>query len=68
MSFKSEVQTDDSGKWYSNAIRFATSEEADRYVEDLVGRWYAVRCARTVETDEPANYSYIDSKLQAMGV
>jgi hypothetical protein len=29
MSFKPEVQTDSTGKWYGNALRFGTREEAE---------------------------------------
>jgi hypothetical protein len=32
MSFKPEVQTDDTCKWYGNALRFATREEAEAQV------------------------------------
>ena len=32
MSFKPEVQTDNTGNWYGNALRFATREEAEAQV------------------------------------
>ena len=53
MSFKPEVIADSSGKWISNALRFATEEEAKIYVDDLMRRWTAVRDTRVVEVDEP---------------
>ena len=53
MSFKPEVIADSSGKWSSNALRFATEEEARIYVDDLTMRWTAVRDTRVVEAEEP---------------
>jgi hypothetical protein len=63
MSFKPEVIADSSGKWSGNALRFATREEAEANVHDLMMRWFAVRDTRVVECDDPVNYSYIDHKL-----
>lgn len=55
-SFKSEVIADSTGTWAGNALRFATREEAERYVADLSMRWLAVRETRVVESDDPVNY------------
>ena len=63
MSFKPEVIADSSGQWCGNALRFATREEAEANVQDLMMRWFAVRDTRVVECDDPVNYSYIDHKL-----
>jgi hypothetical protein len=63
MSFKPEVQTDDTGKWYGNALRFATREEAEAQVADLMMRWTAVRETRVVESTDPVNYRYVDGRL-----
>ena len=63
MSFKPEVIADSSGQWYGNALRFATREEAEANVQDLMMRWFAVRDTRVVECDDPVNYSYVDHKL-----
>ena len=63
MSYKMEVQTDDSGKWYGNALRFASAEEAQDNARDLMGRWFAVRETRVVECDDPVNYRYITGRL-----
>jgi len=38
MSFKPEVQTDATGQWYGNALRFATRAEAEAQVTDLMMR------------------------------
>jgi hypothetical protein len=63
MSFKPEVQTDDTGKWYGNALRFATREEAEAQVADLMMRWTAVRNTRVVESADPVNYRYVGGRL-----
>jgi len=51
MKFKVEVQTDSSGKWYSNQITFPTKEEAEEYGADLSMRWTAVREWRVTEVE-----------------
>ena len=53
MSFKPEVIADASGQWTANALRFATSAEADAYACDLAQRWYAVREWRATECADP---------------
>jgi hypothetical protein len=52
-SWKVEVRTDSSGRWYGNAIRYATREEAVRAMHELELRWVAVREARVVGTEDP---------------
>jgi hypothetical protein len=56
MSYKVEVIADDSGKWCSNSLRFATEEEARAYGDDLFVRWTAVREWRVVPSDEEVNH------------
>lgn len=58
MSYMPEVQTDSSGKWYGNALRFATFEEAYENARDLSLRWFAVRDYRATESNDPVNYRY----------
>ena len=53
MSFKPEVIADRSGEWSGNALRFATKEEAEKYVVDLMYRWTLVTQTRVIEVDEP---------------
>src|ERR1700730_7276106 len=65
MSLKPEVIADTSGKWCGNALRFATREEAEANVSDLMVRWFAVRETRIVESDDPVNYLYIDGRLES---
>jgi hypothetical protein len=64
-SWRPEVQTDSTGKWYGNGLRFATREEAEANALDLSLRWFAVREWRAVEDDNPVNYRYVDHKLEA---
>lgn len=63
-SWKPEVIADNSGKWTGNALRFATKEEAQRYVYDLALRWIAVRDTRVVPSDEPVNYRIIGNRVE----
>ena len=61
-SFKGEVIADNSGKWCSNAARFATHEEANEAVKELESRWVSVRETRVVESDEEVNF-YFDKTI-----
>jgi hypothetical protein len=58
LSWKPEVHTagDPDGVFNSNAVRFATKEECDRYLVDLSLRWTAVRDVRSTECDDPVTY------------
>lgn len=67
MSWKPEVQTDSSGKWYGNALRFATQAEAEANVYDLMLRWFAVRETRTVECEDPVNYKWTSKGIVPVG-
>lgn len=62
-SWKPEVQTDNSGNWYGNALRFATEEEALANARDLSMRWTLVRDYRASESDDEPNYRYVDHTL-----
>src|ERR1700737_731206 len=66
MSFKPEVIADTSGKWCGNALCFATSEEAEANVRDLMMRWFAVREIRVVESDDLVNYGYVNGRLKSL--
>jgi hypothetical protein len=66
MSFKPEVIADPSGKWAGNALRFATREEAEANVQDLMMRWFAVQETRVVESDDPVNYRYVNGRLESI--
>ena len=66
MSYKPEVIADSSGKWFGNALRFATYDEAFANARDLSLRWFAVCDYRAVESPDPVNYRYVDGKLEAL--
>ena len=67
MSWAPEVQTDDSGNWYGNQLRFATEQEAIDWAHGLKGRWSLVDAYRAVESDDPVNYSYHERQLRPIG-
>lgn len=52
------------GKWLPNRLRFATREEAERYLGDLMLRWTAVRDVRAVESTDPVNCRIVNGKLE----
>jgi len=56
-SFKVEVQTDSSGRWYGNAMRYDTEELAKAQADDLAGRWMLVREWRVTPCDDEPNYT-----------
>ncbi len=64
MSWKAEVIADSSGEWVPNGLRFATKEEAEANVRDLMSRWFAVTDTRVVESTDPVNYKWVDGKLE----
>jgi hypothetical protein len=66
MSWKPEVIADSSGTWAGNALRFATREEAEANVRELMMRWFAVRETRVVESADPVNYAWVGGRLVAV--
>lgn len=67
-SWKPEVIADSTGKWYGNALRFATAEEAIANVCNLASRWTSVRDVRVMESDDPVNYRWdaLNDKLEPL--
>ena len=63
VSWAPEVIADSSGKWCGNALRFATRDEAERNVRDLMGRWLLVTDTRVVPSTDPVNYRWTDRGL-----
>jgi hypothetical protein len=63
-SYAPEVIADRDGRWCGNALRFATREEAEANVHDLMNRWYSVTDTRVVESDEPVNYRWTNTGLE----
>jgi hypothetical protein len=54
-SWKPVVQADNTGKWYDNALRFRTKEEALQSATDLAMRWMAVREYDAHESEDEPN-------------
>jgi hypothetical protein len=63
MSWKTEVQSDVTGAWVGNSLRFATKEEAEARVRALTKQWFAVRPTRVVESDEPTKLPIVNNML-----
>ena len=64
MSWQPEVKVAGEGdKFYSNGLRFATREEAEANVKDLMWRWTSVTETRVVESSDPVNYQWLDDGL-----
>jgi hypothetical protein len=68
MSWKPEVIADNTGKFFGNALRFATKEEAEANVRDLEMRWMLVTKTRVVECEDPVNYKYDFEKFKTVAV
>ena len=62
-SFAPEVIADETGKWYGNALRFTTREEAEQNVSALRDRLYIVTDTRVVESDDEPNWRFVNGKL-----
>lgn len=67
-SFAPEVRTGTDPKWYGNALRFATEQEAENNVRNLASRWLLVTDTRVVASDDPVNYRWtIDGLARVEG-
>ena len=55
-SFKIEVLV--SGKWSSNALRFATKAEAEASVRELMSRWFVPADGRAAESEDPVSHKF----------
>lgn len=64
MSWKAEVIADKSGKWCGNGLTFATRQEADDYVTDLMFRWTSVTGWRSIESDAPATHKFNNGRAE----
>jgi hypothetical protein len=64
MSFKPEVIADNTETWCANGLRFATEQEAQHYVADLMMRWLSVRDTRVVPSEEDVNARIVNNRLQ----
>lgn len=60
MSFKPMFLTYGDSKWYGNAQRFATREEAEGSAYDRWTRWAMAKDWRADESDDPVNYRRVN--------
>ena len=51
MTYRVEVQADSVDSWASNALTFATVDDAAEYARDLQSRWLLVRAWRVVDAN-----------------
>lgn len=58
MSYQAEFQTTEGGNYATNALRFATADEAIGYARDLFNRWFGARDWRVAESTDPVNYTF----------
>jgi hypothetical protein len=63
MSYKPMVQTANDPKFYANALRFATEQEAESYALDLLCRWTATTDYRVDESDDPVTHKWDENGL-----
>jgi hypothetical protein len=66
MSFKPVVQTGSDPKFYDNAQRFSTYDEAMLSAKDLMSRWMLVIDIDVQESTDPVNYQIIDSVITSI--
>lgn len=65
-SWKPVVQTDNSGRWYDNALRFATIDEAKENARDLASRWLLIIAHSAMPDEAEPNYKYNNGKLERL--
>jgi hypothetical protein len=61
MGFKAFFSTNNGANFSTNAIAFATREEAEQYAADLFSRWTATTNYEVRESTDPVNYRMTDS-------
>lgn len=66
MSFKPEVSTDGGKSFASNALRFATKEEAEASAKDIMSRWLLVTDWRVAESDDPVKHKIVENRLEGV--
>ena len=62
-SWQAEMNPYSDNKYYPNAIRLPTREEAEAYACDLALRWTAVHEWRVTPSSDAPNYQWVDFKL-----
>ena len=64
LSYAYEVVADETGKFYGNAVRFATHQEAKDAAYSKAMAWTLVTDWRVVESADPVNYSWGPAGLE----
>jgi len=59
-NYRYEIKVYNEKPFYSNAVVFATNEEADRAGASKLWNWTMAEDYRVVETDDPVNYAWED--------
>ena len=63
MGWKPMVRTGSDPKFYTNALVFATKEEAEASARELMGRWMAVmECKADEYPDEKVTHEFKDGR------
>lgn len=62
MSFKPEFKV--GSEWCANGVAFATKEESDANALDKFMVWTMPSDWRSVESDQPVNYTYHNHRLE----
>jgi hypothetical protein len=66
-SFALEVQENGTTEWVRNGLRFAAMDQAEEYGRDLFSRWAGIQSFRVIQSSEPANYTFVNRHLEALG-
>ena len=64
MSYTTEFQVNSTGEWRGGAVCFATEEEAIAYIDSRDLRGTSLLDIRVVESGDPVNYSWVNSKAE----
>lgn len=67
-SYAPQVRTGNDPKFYGNALRFATREEAAANVADLANRWMLVVATQVAESDDAPTHAWMNGKLAELVV
>ncbi len=62
MSYKCQIKVYGDPKFYDNAVRFATREEADSAGQNKLWNWTMADEYRVVESTDPANYRWSETE------
>lgn len=64
MSWKAEIKVPNDPKWYDNAVRFKSRDEALNYGRDLYNRWTTAEHWRVIETDDDVTARWVAGQIE----